>query len=176
MYVGSEQGIASWLSQFLVTYHHVDPRTDGASAVSWFWGSMTIGCVLGLGLLKLFDSRKILVASAALAIVLLAVGLYGNAEVAKTALPAMGLVMSVMWPIVFSLALNSVPAQHGTVSGILCTAVVGGAVVPLGIGRIGDRFGLRAGMALVFVTLAWVLGVGFWAKPLVRNATVGSRP
>jgi fucose permease len=175
MYVGSEQGIASWLSQFLATYHHVDPKTDGASAVSWFWGSMTIGCVLGLVLLKLFDSRRILVASAALAVVLLALGLFGSADVALVALPAIGLVASVMWPIIFSLALNSVPAHHGTVSGILCTAVVGGAVVPLVIGRIGDRFGLRAGMALVFVSLAWVLGVGLWAKPIVTNATVRDR-
>jgi fucose permease len=171
MYVGSEQGVASWLSQFLATQHGVDPRTGGASAVSWFWGLMTVGCVLGLLLLRLFDSRKVLVAAASSAIVLLAVGLSGDARTASIALPAIGLAASVMWPIIFSLALNSVTAHHGTVSGILCTAIVGGAVVPLLVGRIGDRFGLRAGMALLFLSLAWVLGVGLWAKPLVRNAT-----
>jgi FHS family L-fucose permease-like MFS transporter len=172
MYVGSEQGVASWLSQFLATYHGVDPRSGGASAVSWFWGLMTLGCVVGLGLLKLFDSRKLIIVHAACAIVLLAIGLFGNARAATLALPAIGLVASVMWPIIFSLALNSVPAHHGTVSGILCTGVVGGAVVPLLVGRIGDKFGLRVGMALLFITFAWVLGVGIWAKPIVSNKSV----
>jgi fucose permease len=171
MYVGSEQGVASWLSQFLALYHGVHPRTGGAAAVSWFWGGMTVGCLFGLVLLKLVDSRRVLVLNAAVAIVLLALGLFGDAGTAAVALPAIGLVASVMWPIIFSLALNSVTAHHGAVSGILCTAVVGGAIVPLVVGRIGDRLGLRAGMALLFLTFGWVLGVGLWARPLVKNET-----
>ncbi len=170
MYVGSEQGIASWLSQFLASAHGVDPKTTGASAASWFWGLMTLGCLVGLALLKLFDSRRVLIVNALLAIALLAFGLFGKKDLAVIALPATGLALSVMWPIIVSLALNSVPAHHGTVSGILCTAIVGGAVVPLVVGRIGDRFGLRSGMCFVFLTLAWVLSVGFWAKPIVKNA------
>jgi fucose permease len=160
MYVGSEQGVASWLSQFLATYHGVDPRTDGASAVSWFWGLMTLGCLGGLVVLKLFDSRRVLVVHAVSAIVLLAVGLYGPAPIAILALPAIGLFASVMWPIIFALALNSVRAHHGTVSGILCTAIIGGAIVPLVVGRLGDLFGLRAGMSILFLTLGWVLATG----------------
>jgi MFS transporter, FHS family, L-fucose permease len=171
MYVGSEQGVASWLSQFLSTYHGIDPRTGGARAVSWFWGSMAIGCVLGLVLLKLFDRRRVLVVNAACAMVLLAVGLFGPRSAAVLALPAIGLVASVMWPIIFSLALDSVAAHHGTLSGILCTGIVGGAAVPFLVGRLGDQSGLRAGMALLFLSFAWVLGVGFWAKPLARDGT-----
>ena len=49
-YVGSEQGIANWISEFLRSYHGFDPTTTGASAVSWFWGLMTAGCLLGMGL------------------------------------------------------------------------------------------------------------------------------
>jgi MFS transporter, FHS family, L-fucose permease len=166
MYVGSEQGVASWLSQFLSTYHRVDPRTGGAGAVSWFWGLMTLGCLVGLGLLKVVaDSRKVLVGAASFAILLLAIGLFtSNAHVAIIALPAIGFFASVMWPIVFALALNSVPAHHGTVSGILCTGIIGGAIVPLIIGKLGDLFGLRASMTICFFTLAWVLSVGLWSK------------
>ena len=50
-YVGTEQGVANWISQFLYTYHGFDPQTAGADAISWFWGLLTIGCVLGLVLL-----------------------------------------------------------------------------------------------------------------------------
>lgn len=169
LYVGLEQGVASWLSQFLFTYHGVDPRTDGAAAVSWFWGLMTLGCLLGLVLLRFFDARRVLIAHTALAIALFALGLFGPARVSLLALPAVGLVASVMWPIIFALALGSVPSHHGTMSGILCTAIVGGAIVPLVIGRLGDRFGLRVGMSVLFVSFAWILAIGFWAKPAPRE-------
>ncbi|HEY0590196.1 MAG TPA: MFS transporter, partial [Thermoanaerobaculia bacterium] len=59
-YVGSEQGIANWASKFLATYHGFDPQVEGARAVAMFWGLMTVGCLLGLMLLKLFDGRKVL--------------------------------------------------------------------------------------------------------------------
>jgi FHS family L-fucose permease-like MFS transporter len=45
-------------------------------------------------------------------------------------------------------------------------------VVPVIIGGIGDRFGLRAGVAFLYVTFGFVLSVGFWAKPLINNATI----
>jgi len=78
-----------------------------------------------------------------------------------------------MWPILVSLALNSVSEHHGSFAGILSTGIMGGAVVPVIIGRIGDHFGLRTGVAFLYVTFACVLSVGFWAKPIITNATVG---
>ena len=79
-YVGSEQGIANWISEFLRSYHGFDPTTTGASAVSWFWGLMTAGCFLGMGLLKLYDSRIVLRGFAAAAIATLTVALFGPAQ------------------------------------------------------------------------------------------------
>jgi fucose permease len=84
----------------------------------------------------------------------------------------MGFCASVMWPIVISLALNSVAEYHGPFAGILCAGIMGGAVVPLIIGRIGDAFGLRAGMMFLYLTFGWILGVSFWAKPLIANVTL----
>ena len=48
---------------------------------------------------------------------------------------------------------------------------MGGAIVPLIIGRVGDAFGLRKGMMVLYVTFGWVLSVSFWAKPLIANVT-----
>ena len=59
-YVGTEQGIANWISEFLSRYHGFDPQTTGADTVSYYWGLLTVGCVLGLILLKLFDSKLVL--------------------------------------------------------------------------------------------------------------------
>jgi fucose permease len=86
-YVGTEQGISNWLSQFLATYHGCDPQTEGASTVGWFWGMMTIGCLLGLVLLKIFDSRKVLFGFAAAAIILLTASL-GGLETGSVSVPA----------------------------------------------------------------------------------------
>ena len=60
-YVGTEQGIANWMSKFLQLYHSIDPATGGATTISYFWLLITLGCFLGLLLLKLFDSRSVLV-------------------------------------------------------------------------------------------------------------------
>jgi len=170
-YVGTEQGVANWASRFLQTYHGVDPATTGADVISYFWGLLTLGCVLGLLLLKLVDSRKVLIVFASGAILSLIFALFGPATVSIYAFPITGFFASVMWSVIFSLALNSVEAHHGTFSGILCTAIIGGAVVPLAIGGIGELIGLRFAMLLLFVTLGYIFCIGLWAKPLVTNKT-----
>jgi len=171
-YVGSEQGTADWISKFLSTYHGWDPHTTGAAAVSWFWGLLTAGCFIGMGLLKLFDSRHVLLGACLGAVMCLTAALVGPSSVSLVAFPAIGLFASVMWPILVSLALNSVSEHHGSFAGILSTGIMGGAVVPLIIGRIGDRFGLRAGVAFLYLTFGCVLSVSFWARPIITNATV----
>jgi len=171
-YVGSEQGTADWISKFLSSYHGFDPHTTGATAVSWFWGLLTAGCFIGMGLLKIFDSRYVLIGTCIGALLCLTAALFGAANVSLIAFPAIGLFASVMWPSLVSLALKSVSEHHGSFAGILSTGIMGGAVVPLIIGRIGDHFGLRAGVAFLYLTFACVLSVGFWAKPIVTNATV----
>ena len=172
-YVGTEQSLADWMSQFLATYHHFSPTVEGARAVSLFWGLMSVGCLLGLVLLRLFDSKRVLGVFVALAIGCVAVALWGSASLSLTAFPAAGFCLSVMWSIVFSLALNSVSRFHGAFSGILCTGILGGAIVPLFVGMLGDYIGLRLALLTVFVTLGYILGISIWARPLVRNETVG---
>jgi len=174
-YVGTEQGVANWISQFLKTYHGFDPQLSGAKTVSWFWGMMTAGCLLGLVLLKLWDSRKILIGFSAAAVICLSAALFGPGPVALYAFPLMGFCASVMWSIIFSLALNSLDSHHGSFSGILVTGIVGGAVIPLVIGWLGDRIGLRAGMFVLYLTLAYILSIGIWAKPLITNKTIRSK-
>jgi MFS transporter, FHS family, L-fucose permease len=171
-YVGSEQGTADWISKFLAVYHGYDPHTTGATAVAWFWGLLTAGCFVGMALLKLFDSRKVLIGTSVGALLSLTVALLGPARVCLVAFPAVGLFASVMWPILVSLGLNSVAEHHGPFAGILSTGIMGGAVVPVIIGRIGDHFGLRTGISFLYLTFGCVLTVGFWARPLITNATV----
>lgn len=171
-YVATEQGLANWMSQFLATYHGYSPLSDGAAAVGRFWGLMALGCAVGLGLLKLFDARRILRAFALAAIATVLAALFGTAQVSILAFAASGFFLSVMFSTVFALALNSVKEHHGAFSGILCSGIVGGAIGPLVIGLIGDHVGLRSAMLLTIVTLAYIFWVGLRARPLVDNATI----
>jgi fucose permease len=174
-YVGLEQGVANWISEFLNTYHGYDPQTTGATTVSWFWGLMTIGAIVGILLLKLLDSRIVLVLFTIGAILSLTAALFMPGPVARIAFPLVGFFSAVMYPVIISLALNSVEEHHGSFAGILISAIIGGAVVPLIVGGLGDLFGLRNGMLFLYVSLGYILSVGFWAKPLISNVTIDLR-
>jgi fucose permease len=171
-YVGTEQGIANWISQFLSTYHGYDAQKTGAETVAYFWGLMTAGGVVGLLFVKLMDSRRVLVIFSILAIVCLSAALFGSGPTALIAFPLVGFFASVMYPIIFSLALNSMDEHHGSFSGILVTGIIGGAIVPLIVGWLGDHIGLRFGMCFLYLTMAFILSVGFWARPTITNKTI----
>jgi FHS family L-fucose permease-like MFS transporter len=171
-YVGTEQGVANWISQFLFAYHGYDPEKRGAETVAYFWGLMTAGGILGLLLVKLMDSRKVLILFTTLALCSLSAALFGSGSTALIAFPLVGFFASVMYPIIFSLALNSVDEHHGSFSGILVTGIVGGAILPLIIGWLGDHIGLRSGMCALYLTLGFILSIGFWARPIITNKTI----
>lgn len=171
-YVGSEQGVANWISQFLFTYHAYDPQTIGAQVVSWFWGMMTAGTFIGLILVKLFDTRSILILFTALAILSLSIALFGGASITLYAFPAVGFFIAVMYPIIISLALNSVSANHGSFAGILMTGICGGAIIPLIVGVLGDYYTLKNGMLFLYLTFGFILSIGIWAKPLINNSKI----
>ena len=171
-YVGTEQGVGNWISQFLYQYHGLDAQTVGADTVAYFWAMLTIGCFLGLLLLKVMDSRKLLIGATAITMLFLVIALTGSAQVALFAFPAVGFSISVMWSIIFSLALNSVKDNHGSLSGILCTGIAGGALIPFLVGALGEISSLRVGLFLLLVPLAFILSIGFWANPLVKNKTI----
>jgi fucose permease len=172
-YVGTEQGIANWISEFLRTYHGFKPEAEGSEIVGLFWGMMTIGCILGMALLKVMDSKIVLRMFTGAAIAILIFTLFGSARFALFGFPALGFCLSVMYAIIFSLALNSVSKFHGSFAGILCTGIAGGAIVSLLIGKLKDLIGLQYGMLVLFIPLFYILSISYWAKPIVQNATIG---
>lgn len=171
-YVGAEQGISYWMSKFLQIYHGYDFETVGANAVGNFWGLMTLGGILGLVLLKIMDSKLVLRIFTALSILSFGMALFGSATTSLYSFQASGFFLSVMYPIIISLALNSVSKHHGSFAGILMTGIMGGAVVQLLIGFLSDLTSLKTGMLLVFVALAYILSLSIWAKPIIKNKTI----
>ena len=171
-YVGTEQGINTWASQFLFSYHDLDPQNEGAKVISFFWGNMTVGTLIGLILIKLIDSRKLLIFLSCLSILILSFGLFGEKWIAVIAIPCLGLSISSMWSIIIALALNSFTKNHGTVSGIMMAGISGGAIYPFIIGVLGDFFELKLGLMTLYLSLLYILFLGLISKPKVLNKKV----
>ena len=171
-YVGMEQGMGVWLSKFLQDYHGYDANTVGAYTIAIFWALQGIGSLLGIILLKLYDVKKVLKLFLILQLVAFSCALFGPAKLSLISFPVCGFLTSVMYGSIFSLGMNSLKTHHGSFSGILCTGIIGGAVIPLLVGTLGGITSLRVGMCLVYLTILYMLFIAVTAKPLVDNKTV----
>ncbi len=170
-YVGTEQGVGIKIKDFLMQYHQMS-EAQGDTVLFWYWMLLTLGCLLGMILVKLMDSKILLRLFVILAMVSLSFALFGSADVSYYAFMMVGFFLSVMWSISFALGLNSFAANHGAIAGILCTGVIGGAISPFIIGALKDLIGLQFSMCFNFLLLGYILWVSFWAKPLVNNQVI----
>ncbi|MDK1288207.1 MFS transporter [Pseudoalteromonas umbrosa] len=172
-YVALEQGIANTTSLFLEQVHGLDARQVGAGIVSEFWLMLTVGCAAGLILMKLFDVRKVLAWFCIGAGISLVAAIFGSVDIALLAFPAAGFFLSIMWSAIFSLALNSFSHGHGAIAGILCTGIIGGAVISPLIGALAQVSGsLQLSLLLLFFPLGYMLHVAYTSKPIVNNHTI----
>jgi fucose permease len=169
-YAACEQGNANWISQFLNTYHSIDPQTTGALVLSRHWLFFAFGCIMGIVLLKHFESRKILFWFTIAAMVSFVTAIFGNGNLATVSFPLVGLSHSVMWPIILALGMNSVKKHHGSLSGLLFAASTGGAFGVMMVGKLGDLFGLRWGFSFLMICYSIVGSVYFWSKPSTDNS------
>ena len=171
-YVGTEQGVTLRLKECLRENHNYT-AVSAEDCISYFWLLLSGGCLIGLGLVKLFPGKELLRAFAVLAIICLSFGLFGGADLSFYGFIAVGFFLSVMWSINISLGLNSMKAHQGALAGILCTGIIGGSICPYIIGNLIDITGsIRIGMMFNFVTLGYILFISFYAKPIIDNKAV----
>jgi|TARA_B100001094_G_scaffold53594_1_gene49155 fucose permease len=168
-YVGVEQGINNWSSEFLFQYHSLDPEVIGVEVISSFWGNLTIGTIISLFLVKIIDEKKLLNLYALSSSLLVLLAIHGDSEISVLSFKLLGFSISGVWSVMISLGLNSVPKNHSIFSGILLTGIVGGAIFPFIIAALGQVFDLKVGMHTILFGLLYLSYVGFTAKPLISN-------
>jgi MFS transporter, FHS family, L-fucose permease len=164
-YVAVEQVNSNWLTQFLKDYHGIAPEGSGAKILSWYWALLTGGCILGMALMKVIDSRKMLLIWSILAALSFTAALFGNGELAMLAFPVTGFFLSVLWPLIVAIALNSIPNHHGALMGVLMSSTIGGAIGPLAVGQLADIFGLRTGMTVIYPAFLFMAYLAIWSRP-----------
>jgi FHS family L-fucose permease-like MFS transporter len=159
VYVGGEVAIGS----FLVNYFKEPSigglsEADGARLVSFYWGGAMIGRFIGTFTLRMWKPGKVLAVHsiAAVGLVLISMGTHGS--VAMWSIIAVGLFNSIMFPTIFTLAIDGLGPHTSQGSGILCMAIVGGAIIPVVQGALADAIGIHYGFVIAaacYLYIAW---------------------
>ena len=141
-YVGAEVSIGSLLVSVMEVTAGLD-HAIGARYLAFYWGGAMVGRFLGSAILSKVSPSKYLAFNAVVAVALITIAiLAGGGAVSMWSLLLIGLFNAVMFPTIFSLATNRLGKFTGAGSGVLCTAIVGGAIVPVIQGFFADNIGL----------------------------------
>jgi FHS family L-fucose permease-like MFS transporter len=165
LYVGAEVSIGSAMTNFL---HRADvfgvSLEQAGKMVSLYWGGAMIGRFIGSALLTRVRASLLLGTAAAVAALLCLTVSQAPGEFAGWAALSIGLFNSIMFPVIFTLTLERSSASAAATSGLLCMAIVGGAVLPLLVGHIADLAGLRAAYVVPLIAYACVSAFGIAAS------------
>lgn len=162
VYVGGEVSIGSFLINFLGEPSIAGlAERDAGKYVSFYWGGAMVGRFIGAAVMQKIQANKALTFNAITAALLVLVTLFGSGKIAMSAILAVGLFNSIMFPTLFSLALNGLGKHTGQGSGILCAAIVGGAIIPLVQGLFADRFGIQQAFFIPLLCYSYIAYYGW---------------
>ena len=145
LYVGGEVCIGSFLINFMG-----EPAIAGLAEneagkyVSFYWGGAMVGRFIGAAVMQRINPGKVLVFNALAATCLVLITINSSGSIAMWAILSVGLFNSIMFPTIFSLAISGLGSHTGQGSGILCAAIVGGAILPVIQGLFADQIGVQA--------------------------------
>ena len=170
LYVGAEVSIGSLIVSYLMQTDVLGiGLEDAGKHVPLYWGGAMVGRFIGAYVLRLFSPGKVLASVAGAVIVLLSISANSNGALSGWSLLAIGLCNSIMFPTIFSLASEGLGSRAAEGSGIICMAIVGGAVVPLITGHTADLVGLKMALAVPAICYAGILSFGFYARRPLTN-------
>ncbi len=167
LYVGGEVSIGS----FLVNYFSEESiaglsTADAGEMVAYYWGAALIGRLVGAALMNYIAATKYLAVNALIAMVMILVSMNTTGSVAMWSILAVGFFNSIMFPTIFTLAVKGLGSMTSKGSGLVCQAIVGGALVPLIQGFAADTVGIQMSFA---VPLVCYIYIGWYA---LRGAQV----
>ena len=165
VYVGGEVAIGSLIVNYLEQKTVLALGAEAAGKhVPYYWGGAMVGRFIGSYLLRIFSPGKVLAVAAATNITLLLLSANTTGAVSGWSLLAIGLFNSIMFPTIFTLACEGLGPRAAEASGIICVAIVGGAVVPWITGRVADLTSLKAAMIVPAICYAVICGFGIYAR------------
>ena len=178
-YVGAEVGTSSYIVIFMEKVHSYGNSVSlwdkgtfmylafpsaSALVVGLFWLFQAIGRLLIGQLMKAFKPRYIFILHSAGTCITLIIAIISPAKIALIAFVLTGYFTCASFTSIFSAAIQSFDKYHGAISGILCTAIVGGAVIGFLVGTVGGTFGMRSAMIVNLIAFLYVFAISVWGK------------
>lgn len=157
-YVGAEVSIGSFLVNYF-TQPNIGGLTARAAAklVSFYWGGAMVGRFLGSAILRKVQTGILLAIVALIACALVLTSMMSTGHLAMGAILLVGLFNSIMFPSIFTLGIAELGPLTGDASGLLNTAIVGGAIIPVLEGALADRIGLQHAFILPAICYLYIL-------------------
>jgi FHS family L-fucose permease-like MFS transporter len=174
VYVGAEVSIGSFLVSFLN-----DPNIAGleeseaAKYIAYYWGGAMVGRFIGAAVMQKIAAGKALAFNAFAASILILIAIFTTGQLAMVSILLVGLFNSIMFPTIFSLAITGLGKHTSQASGILCLAIVGGAILPLVQGLLADAIGLQVSFLLPIICYVFIAYYGLFGSKSVVNKAQG---
>ncbi|KZN62084.1 hypothetical protein N473_21300 [Pseudoalteromonas luteoviolacea CPMOR-1] len=163
LYVGAEVSIGS----FLVSFLHQPSiaglnEAEAAKLIAYYWGGAMIGRFIGAAVMQKIAGGKVLAFNAVVSMCLIVFAVNQTGALAMWAMLAVGLFNSIMFPTIFSLAISGLGKDASRGSGLLCLAIVGGAIIPILQGLLADNIGLQGSFFLPAACYIFIAYFGLW--------------
>ena len=170
LYVGVEVGLASIAVNYFKT-QGVDSAKTASFLVSLYWGGALVGRLLGSWILTKIQSGKLLGVFGFAAALFVVISMFTSGQVAIWAIVICGFFNSIMFPNIFALGIKGLGPMTSKGSGLIMTAVVGGAIVPLALGAAADKFGIQNAFVIPLICYLFIAYYGLWGSKPTRTVT-----
>lgn len=174
-YVGVEVGLASIAVNYFKT-QGMSTASTASYLVSLYWFGALVGRLLGAGIMTKVKAGKLLGIFGITAAVLIAISMFSSGQVAIATLVLCGFFNSVMFPTIFTLGIAGLGPMTSKGSGLIMTAVVGGAIIPYLLGALADRVGIQHSFVLPVICYLYIGYYGLWGSKPVRTITTLVEP
>ena len=168
VYVGAEVSIGSFLVNFLGEKNIAGlAEADAGKYVSFYWGGAMIGRFVGAAIMQKLNPGKVLGIAAITAALLVVITMLSSGSIAMWLILSVGLFNSIMFPCIFSLGVAGLGKHTGQGSGILCMAIVGGALIPLLQGFLADSIGIQKAFFIPVICYLYIVYYGYKGHRIV---------
>jgi len=171
VYVGAEVSIGSFLVSFLGEADIAGlEETQAAKYLTYYWGGAMLGRFIGAAVMQRIDAGRTLAFNAICSVILIAITILSSGSIAMWAILLVGLFNSIMFPTIFSLALSGLGKHTSQGSGILCLAIVGGAILPLLQGFLADSSSVQFAFILPLICYLYIVFYGVKGSKVATNS------
>jgi len=158
LYVGSEVSMSAKLPNFLEAKFDYDIKEKGLMGTLFFFISLMTGRFLGGVILNWLSPKKFLIFTSILSIAGIAGLFFASGQlIAFIFIFIIGLGFANIFPLIFSITVDKLPERSNEISGLMVTAIIGGAFVPILFGGVADLFGLMAGFFVPGLCMVYIL-------------------